>query len=407
MLYLGNGVLDHEGLLNLVHDIALLHSLGIRLVLVHANRGAIEVQLAAAGQSNVLHRGIRVTDAQTLELIQAVNGRQRAKLEQLLSMGLPNSPMRGSRLRVVGGNFVTARPLGVVDGVDFQFTGAVRRIDAAGIVGALAQDAIVLLSPTGYSPAGEAFNLCADEVATVVAVSLGAEKLILLNGEEGLRSSEGQLIRQCTTDEARHLRFDDADLTMLRDAACRACDQGVQRAHLISFRQDGALLQELLTHIGAGTLISEDRFEQMRPASGDDISSILELVRPLEDEGILVRRSRELLEQEISRFRVLERDGRIVACAALYPFEEERCGEIACIATHPEYQRGGRGTHLLSQLIDEAKTQGLERVFVLTTQTSHWFQEQGFSHESLEALPLSKQALYNLQRNSKVFIKTL
>lgn len=407
MIYLGAGALESGSITPLIHDLALLHSLGVRLVLVHATRSMIEQALTALDIKGRLHRGVRVTDPEVLGVVRDVTAAQRLQLESLLSMGLPNSPMRGARLRVVSGNFVTARPLGVVDGVDFQFTGAVRRIDTAGIMGALEQQAIVLLSPLGFSPTGEVFNLSSDELATAAAISVGADKLIMLDKHQGLFDSAGALVRQCTVEGAKTLPMIDEQQQLVRDAACRACEQGVDRAHLISYHNDGALIGELFTHDGAGTLISRNDFEQARPATADDIAGVLELVQPLEEAGILVRRSRELLEQEIGRFKVFERDGRLVACAALYPFVEEKSAELACIAIDPEYQREGRGEKLLEILIDEARSLGMERLFVLTTQTAHWFLEHGFWQAELTDLPAAKKQLYNLQRNSKVLIKTL
>jgi len=407
VIYLGNGALESPQFANVISDLALMHLLGIRLVLVHATRGQVEQALVALGIESQLHRGVRVTDNDVLGVVRDVVATQRLQLESQLSLGLPDSPMRGSRLRVISGNFITARPIGVVGGVDFQFTGAVRRLDAAGMTVALDNQAILLLSPLGFSPTGEVFNLSADEVATATAIALGADKLIFLDREEGLRDGEGHLIRQCTVAEARAMEVADAVQGSQRDAACLACEQGVHRAHLLSFECDGALIEELYTHDGAGTLISNEDFERSRPASVDDVAGVLELIQPLEEAGVLVRRSRERLEQELGNFSVLERDGRIVACAALYAFAEEQMAEVACIATHSDYRNGGRGARLLELLVSEAKKQGIRRLFVLTTQTTHWFREQGFYEAGLEDLPGERQALYNLQRNSKVLIREL
>ena len=193
----------------------------------------------------------------------------------------------------------------------------------------------------------------------------------------------------------------------LLHTARQACQAGVSRCQIISYSDDCALLEELFTHDGSGTLVANDDYEKARAADIEDVGGILELIAPLEHEGILLKRSRELLETEISQFRLLERDGRAIACAALYPFPEEGCGEIACIVSHPDYRGGRRGQRLLGELEREARRQGLDRVFVLTTQTAHWFIEQGFSESSRDALPDAKQSLYNLQRNSKVFFKAL
>ncbi len=407
VIYLGNGALESSQLQNLIHDLALLHLLGVRLILVHATRNAIEAELLRQQVDSHLHRGVRVTDQTVMAVVRDVVAAQRLTLESKLSMGLPDSPMRGARLRLISGNFVTARPLGIVDGIDFQFTGAVRRLDAAAIIAALDEQAIVLLSPLGFSPTGEVFNLSADELASAAAIAIGADKLIVMDTHSGLVDDEGNLVRQCTIESARTLNAIDEQQDAHRHAACLACEQGVARAHMISFERNGALIEELFTHDGIGTLISADEFERARVATVDDIGGVLDLVRPLEASGVLVRRSRELLEQEIGNFRVLERDDRIIACAALYPFADEAMAEIACIATHPDYRRGGRGEHLLTLLTSEAKRQGIERLFVLTTQTSHWFREQGFCDADRAALPDARQHLYNLQRNSKVLIKSV
>lgn len=401
VVYLGNGALDSPELTTLIHDLALLHSLGVRLVLVHATRSAIDTALAT-DSADLFHKGIRITDDATLTIARDTASEQRVKLEQLLSMGLPNTPLRGARLRVLGGNVVTARPLGIVDGVDYLHSGKVRRIDSEALLAILQHDAIALLSPLGYSPAGELFNISATELAETVAVSLGADKLIFLDRPPGLEAADGALIRQCTVASAQGLDIADAEQRRLRDAACRACEQGVGRSHLISFEKEGALLEELFTHDGSGTLIAQNPYEQARPAEIEDIASIVELIRPLEDSGILVRRSRERLEEEIGHFSILERDGRVIACAALYPYDAEKVGEIACVATHADYRGAGRAEQLLRELLAQAKKRSLSHVFVLTTQSTHWFLEQGFEVASPEQLPGEKQRFYNWQRNATV-----
>jgi amino-acid N-acetyltransferase len=372
VLMLGGAVAQHENFPNIIHDIALLNSLGVRLVLIHGSRLQIDQRLSRAGLDSVFHEGLRITDNAAMEHVKDAAGSLRAQIEALLSMGLPNSPMQGSRMRVCSGNFVTARPIGVVNGIDFHHTGRVRRVDASGINQQLADGSIVLLSPLGYSPTGEIFNLALEDIAVQCAAAIGADKLVLFGGPAGVLSDDGTLIRQCAAGEIDELPVADPQQASLLQSAKRACLAQVERCHIISYEDDCALLQELFTQQGA-----------------------------------LVKRSRELLETEISQFRLLVRDGRIIACAALYPFLDDRCGEIACIVSHPDYRGGKRGQRLLKTLEQEARSQGLDRVFVLTTQTAHWFVEQGFVEADQGALPSAKQSLYNLQRNSKVFVKTL
>ena len=406
VIYLGNGALESAGHATLIHDLALLHSLGIKLVLVHATREAIDAALPTDQQAQ-FHDGIRITDDLTLSLAIETAARQRVQLEQQLSMGLPNTPLTGARLRILGGNVVTAKPIGILDGVDYLHSGTVRRVDAEGVRGILDQDAIALLSPLGYSPAGEIFSVSASEVAEKVAVAIGADKLIFLDRQLGLHAAGGELIRQCTIDSAWDLELGDVEQQRLRDSACRSCTNGVARSHLLSYERAGALLEELFTHDGSGTLIAQNPYEQARSADINDIASIVELIRPLEDSGALVKRSRERLEEEIGYFSILERDGRVLACAALYPYEAESVGEIACVATHPDYRGTGRARQLLDELIAEAKALSLTHVFVLTTQSTHWFLEQGFEAASLDDLPVEKQQLYNWQRNAAVLRRTV
>ena len=222
-----------------------------------------------------------------------------------------------------------------------------------------------------------------------------------------LIDAAGDLVSQCTVGEANRLDIPDPDQATMLQAARSACLNGVARSHIVSYSDDCALLEELFTHDGSGTLVASDNYEQTREANIDDVGGILELIEPLEQTGVLLKRSRELLETEIRQFTLLERDHRIIACAALYPFPEEGCGEIACIVSHPDYRGGRRGQRLLGELEQEARRQGLDRVFVLTTQTAHWFIEQGFVESSRDNLPDAKQSLYNLQRSSKVFFKAL
>ena len=405
VVYLGNGCLNASTLTSLIHDLALLHSLGVRLVLVHATRAAIDEALKIRGQPESFHKGIRVTDDATLALASEVASQHRLKLEQLISMGLPNTPLGGARIRVMSGNLVTARPLGICEGVDYLHSGKVRRIDASAINGILDHDAIALVSPLGYSPAGELFSVSASEIAEAVAVAIGADKLIFLDCHAGLTDADGGLIRQATVADAALLDITEPEQRRLRDTACRACSQGVKRSHLISFEREDALLEELFTHDGAGTLIAQNPYEQARSADIDDIASIVELIRPLEDSGALVRRSRERLEEEIHHFTILERDGRVIACAALYPYLDAKIGEIACVATHPDYRGAGRAEQLLQELLTQASGQALTHVFALTTQSTHWFLEQGFTAGAQEQLPEEKQRLYNWQRNATVLLK--
>ncbi|WP_455198726.1 amino-acid N-acetyltransferase [Kaarinaea lacus] len=406
----GEAVLDGR-FANLIHDFVLLNSLGIRLVLVHGTRPQVEKRLKARGISMEYVNGLRVTDDNALDSVKEAAGAVRVEIEALLSMGLTNSPMEGAHIRVASGNVVTAKPLGVHDGVDFLHTGEVRRIDAEAIRHQLDQGAIVLLSPLGYSPTGEIFNLTAEDVATSAAIALKAEKVIYLAEGNGLKDSRKRLTHELSVDEAQKMlnsrRQLPGDMRNILESAVNLCLNGVRRVHILNRKTDGVLLQELFTRDGVGTLINADRYERTRQATIDDVAGILELIRPLEDADILVRRSREHLEMEISHFTVMERDGMVVACAALYPFNKQHMAELACLAVHPDYRDEGRGGALLNHVEKYAQEQGIQKLFALSTKSAHWFIERGFKKADIKLLPMKRKALYNYRRNSKVFVKVL
>ncbi|MDY6814472.1 MAG: amino-acid N-acetyltransferase [Pseudomonadota bacterium] len=410
VLTIPGDAIEHSNFINIIHDIALLSSLGVRLVVAFGARPQIQGRLDNAGAESRFDRGLRITPEQHLPMVMEAVGGLRAYLESQLSMGLVNSPMHNARIRVSSGNFVTARPVGVLDGVDFGYTGRVRRIDASGIEKLLEMGHIVILPPLGYSPTGDTFNLSYEDVGSQVAAALQAEKLMVFIDDQGLVEEDGTLIRELSVRQASERlaagTVTGHDANLLK-AACDACVKGVRRAHIISYEEDGALLGELFTLDGSGTLVSGDNYEKIRQARVEDLGGILELIQPLEEQGILVRRSREMLETEIDRFVVAERDGTIVGCAALYPYPEENAGELSCFAVDPSYRRAGRGDELLAMIEKLARGQGIQKLFVLTTQTEHWFRERGFLPSSVQSLPGPKLASYNSQRNSKVFCKPL
>src|SRR5699024_2710958 len=395
-----------DNLVHAVHDLALLNSLGIRLVLVFGARDQISQQLASAGLQSEFDGATRITDADTLNVVISEVGKIRAQIEGLFSSSLPNSPMYNASIHISSGNFVVARPIGVRNGKDYQYTGTVRRVAAADIQQLLALNHIVLLHSVAGSPTGELFNINAEEVAAAAATALQADKIIYFTNRP-LLDEQGQLIRELTTSAARQWPLEDVHSREQLLAAIHATEQGVTRAHLIDYNIPGALLRELFTHDGCGTLVSTEHYETLREATIDDVGGILKLIRPLEKAGTLVRRSRERLENEISQFTILERDGMVVGCAALYLFGNKLAGELACLAIHPDYRKADRGQKLLSFIEKTARQQGLQYLFTLTTQTAHWFLQQGFEPVPVSALPDDRQALYNFQRNSKVIRKTL
>ncbi len=411
VIMLDGEVVEHSNYKNIISDLGLMHSLGIKLVIVYGARHQIDRLHSQQQHPCRYHKQIRITDGRSLDLVKQAAGQLQLDITARLSMSLSNTPMAGAHINVVSGNFVIAQPLGVDDGIDYCHSGRIRRIDVDGIRRQLNNNSVVLLGPVAVSVTGESFNLTSEEIATQLAIKLDADKMLGFCAERGATTAEGDVISELFPSEALTLihaqemqgDYHSATVRFLR-AAVTACRAGVKRCHLLSYVEDGALLQELFSREGIGTQIVMESAEQVRSATIDDIGGILALIRPLEEQGILVRRSREQLEIEISQFTLVERDGLVIACAALYPFTDEQMGEMACVAVHPEYRNSSRGDVLLDRVLVQAKRLGLKQLFVLTTRSIHWFQERGFSPASVDVLPEKKQALYNYQRQSKILI---
>src|SRR5688572_1851279 len=406
----GGEVLADGEFQQLTHDINVLVSLEVRVVLVHGTRPQIEEQMRQHGVTPHYVAGRRVTDERALACVKEANGIVRVEMEALLSMELANSPMWGADIRVSSGNFVTAKPVGVLNGVDFGHTGEVRRIDAEGIRRRLDDDEVVLLSPIGFSPTGDVFNCTVEDVATATAVALKADKLIFLTETAGALDAKGKLISEVTVAQATSLIAGNnlpEDVKIYLPCAVKAVNSGVKRAHLISRHVDGALLIELFTHHGIGTMLVPESPERIRPATPEDVLGILQILEPLEQQGVLVPREREMLERDIGHFFVLEADGNILGCAALYPFAEQKTAELAALAVNPFFRDGGRGERLLDYAIAKARGMGLKTLFVLSTRTTHWFIERGFAETETAWLPEKKAALYNYDRRSKIFVRSI
>lgn len=411
VLHFGGELVDSAVFPHLIHDIALLNSLGIRIVIVFGARPQIERLLLEKNIQPKLVSGLRLTDEKTLEIVKQAVGSLRIQIEALLSMGLPNSPMAQASIKVSSGNFVIAKPKGIIDGIDLEFTGSVRRIDAESIMTNLDNHEIVLLSPLGYSLTGEVFNLSSIETATQAAIGLHADKLIFLMPEAVYNDDTGEFIELLSQEQADKLlkgkNIDDGSIFAPLAAGLQASRKGITRIHFINQGRDGSLMQELFSRDGVGTMLTDLPFDDLRTATIEDVGGILELIQPLEEKGILVRRSREKLEMEIDDYTVLIRDGAVIACAALHVYPGEKAAELACVAVHEDYQNLARGRDLYLKVESDAVAKGARKLFVLTTQATHWFLEQGFVEAKVEVLPVAKKQLYNYQRNSKVLVKNI
>lgn len=416
VILFGGEAVEHDTFAHLIHDIALLGSLGVRIVLVHGARPQIEQQLTALKIKSEFADNLRITLGENMPAVEQAVGQVRMSIEAQLSMGLPNTPMSGAALRVVSGNFITAQPYGIRNGVDYCQTGNVRNVDADAIKQHLKNNNVVLVSPIGYSPSGEIFNLRAEDVATEIAVELNADKLIFIMENNGVTDKKGNLLQQLNLPQAEtwlKKHNDKKELDKNRDTqthlnnAAHACRGGVKRVHLLSRRTDGALLLELYTRDGVGTLVTAENYEGLRTATIEDIGGIMELISPLEQQGVLVKRSREQLELDINNFTVIERDGMIIACAAIFTFADAEAAELACLSVHQDYQVHGRGDDLMQHIEWQARKKHMKKLFTLTTQAMHWFIERGFVECKTDDLPIEKKSLYNYQRNSKVLCKKL
>ncbi len=463
---IASDALQSENLPNVISDIALLDSLGGKVVVVFGGDHQIKAVLKSAGLNWAEGQGQRITTATQIKTVTSVLGQMYADLSARFSASTPESPEKRRTITTSTGNFVRAQPVGIKDGVDHQLSGLVRSINERAIRHQLEGGSIVLIPSMGYSPSGETFHLDVDVVAREVACALSADKLIFMTEQTGLKDSKGNLISEIDLSDidlrdiylkdidlndidsrdidSRDIDLNDIDLNDidLRDINLRdidlndidlrsidlrsmgskdislepltekllkhcdqACRQGIARCHIISFATDGALLEELFTRDGCGTQVIGTSYEQIRGASVEDVPGILKLITPLEAAGILVKRSRKQLESEIQQFVVIERDGLLISCAALFVYDTS--GELACLVTHPDYRNSDRGDRLLDAVEKAARANGLVELFVLTTQSAHWFTERGFTESSRGALPTGKKEFYNDQRGSSVLRKTL
>ena len=407
-------------LAHLAQDLALIQSMGVKIVLVHGFRPQVNEQLRAKGHAAKYSHGMRITDEVALDCAQEAAGQLRYEIEAAFSQGLPNTPMAGSTVRVISGNFLTARPVGIVDGVDFQHSGLVRKVDVAGITRTLGFGAMVLLSPFGFSPTGEAFNLTMEEVATSVAIALRADKLIFLTEIPGIRINPGEpdsednpIDTELPLAAAEKLLaglpnpLQPSDTAFYLQHCVKACKAGVERSHILPFALDGSLLLEIYVHDGIGTMVIDEKLESLREATADDVAGILQLIEPFEKDGTLVKRSRTEIERDADHYTIIEHDGVIFACAALYPYPEGKTAEMAALTVSPQAQGQGDGERVLKRVEHRAKAMGLDSIFVLTTRTMHWFLKRGFQQVDPEWLPEARKRKYNWDRKSQVLVKRL
>jgi amino-acid N-acetyltransferase len=410
VIYLDGTPLQHgDAALPLIQDLALLQSLDVRIVLVAGARPFIDAELHAQGLEWHYHNGLRITRKEHLSGVAQAVGQMRVELESWFSSAKAKQSYAVRPLFISSGNWVMAKPLGIIDGIDFQHTGAVRRIEIEPIKGVLDMGHIALLTSQAYSMTGDIFNLSSMDVAIEAAIALEADKLIWLVDPEHLTAARLAFPTELSANDMPDLlsrsNLPEGTQKLLCDSYRAA--QEVDRVHLLDRTRDGALLLELFTLDGVGIMINQNDYDVVRQASIDDIGGILSLLEPLEAGGSLVKRPREQLEMEIDYFTLLERDGTIIGCAALYPYTDSAAAELAAFAIDAQYRRGGRGSKLLAEIEKRARATGIKKLFLLTTQTMHWFIRHGFAQADISALPSQRAQMYNFQRRSAVFTKEL
>lgn len=395
----------------LVKDVALLHEAGIRIAIAPSAKERIDEVLGTYRLPYTFVNGIRVTSEEAIPFIKMAAFDVSNRVMTMLS---------ANGMTAVIGNWVRARGIGVIEGVDYQSAGLVEsvRVDT---VRKVLDDGVVPIFPCiGWSSVGTPYNISSNELAVVVATSLAAEKLIFLTARAGFSAEAfavpetipiapgGRLANFSLPDLDAFFAANpgrEADLELLQRAR-RACAGGVERVHILDGRSEGVILKETFSNLGSGTMVYSNRYGGIRAMTMNDISDVLRMMRPLVDRGILLPRTESQLEGILQDFIVFEVDDSVHACAALHEFPE-KVGEIAGIAVDEHFLHLGVGPKLVDYLCERARRRGLSSVFVLTTQTADWFQKLGFIEADPAALPEKKRLSYNLQRKSRIFVKSL
>jgi len=415
VIAIGGEVIGDDQFKSIACDINLLHSMNINIVLVHGIRPQIDQKLKHETTKTQLIKNIRVTKKEMLNDIVEVNGLIKTHIEATLSSGILDSPMLGSNIKVSSGNFITARPLGVIDGVDMELTGQIRKIDTNAITDKLSNKEIVIISPLGYSPIGDIFNLSYEQTAAHVSQAIKAEKLIYYINANGILNIRGELIPELTTFKAKHLIesienpknapfISYHDFNILK-SSLYAIKNNIEKVHLINRNINGSVIEEIFTDKGSGTVLTEYSLQNIRAAEIRDINQIINIIEPLEKEGVLVVRKNKNIDKDINYFYVIEHDHNIIGTVALYQYEEMM--EIACFAIHDNYQNLGYGKKLLRFCEQKAMNKNIKNLFILTTQSEHWFIENNFSLTDRKFIPDERKKTYTIERNSKYFIKRL
>ena len=381
----------------LLKDLAMLRATGIEIILVPGAREWIDAVLKEYDIESEYVDGVRIATQDSIPFIRMAAFDVANRLMTLLTAFQANA---------VIGNFIRARGIGVVDGVDFQNSGRVEKILKEPLQQILDQGMIPIFPCIGWNAAGKPYNLSSDEIALAVAEALQAEKLFFVTDSDGfmetrfklppglVKNSDGRVARLSLEEAEEVLNLNagnpDPDLKYLA-LALTACRKGTERAHVVDGRMEGAILREIFSNLGIGTMVYGNDYESIRPMKADDIGDVLRLMQPLMQEGILIKRTEDDLMARQGDFVVYSIDDVVHACGALHDYGEGQ-GEIAAIATNPVYGHLSMGRKIVSYLVEKAARVGMTRVFVLTTRTVDWFEQLGFVEADLESLPARKSA---------------
>ena len=414
VIALSGYVFNEDQFVKIAQDINILHSLKIKVILVYGARPQVESILVKNKIPVRLLKNMRVTSSAALKHVIEVNGAIRNKIEATLST--IKSVSEGMRLS--SGNFLTAMPVGIIDGIDMESTGKIRGVDVEAIKNKLNHHEIVIVSPIGYSPIGQIFNLSYEQTAANIAAAINADKLIYYVDANGILNERGELIPELTSEKAhklishieekpspesaQNLSYDDFNILK---SSVFAIKNKIKKVHLINRHIDGSLIEELFTEKGSGTILTEFALENFRKATEGDLKDIYRILFPLEKRKIFIERDLTQIKGMINQFYILEHDKKFVGCVSLNSFKESL--ELASFSIEPKYQRLGFGKKLLKFCELEAKKLKYDEIFILTTQSEHWFAENGFKEKSKELMPTFKKKTYQSERNSKYLTKKL
>ncbi len=400
----GGEALEGNNFIQVLPDIALLHSVGIRIILVHGANPQIEAMSKVYGQKSKKRKGIRITDEKTMTIVQQACSSVTQKI--LASF----SALNKTKYSIKGfvGNVVKAKPMGVIDGTDFQFTGEVESIETETLLKVLDDNFIPVLPPLGVDDFGTLYNINADTLAVEVAIALQARKILFLTNVDGVMEGN-ELVPELTPQQARELlkkkNVVTGGMIPKLEACITSCENGVRRAHLLNYNKEGVVLLEVLSQHGQGTMINANPYKNIRKAIIADVESIMILTKPLMDSGVLLKRTWEEYEAGIHEFVVFEKDSLVSGCGALRVFRDRQSAEIYCMAIDEKVQDRGYATEIIEYLENQAREKGVKNLFTLSAKIHEWFLQRGFTYTSEKKLPPDRHV--DSSRKSKVLKKVL